>query len=296
MDFVAIDVETANPDLSSICQIGIAKYKSTNLVEGWKTYVDPDDYFCPVNMHIHGIDESVVQGSPKLNELASELYDRLDNHIVVCHTHFDRAALNRACNKYNLRIPKATWLDSARVARRTWEQFAWSGYGLANICWEIGYRYECHDALEDAKACAMVFIAATKKTGFSIDEWLQKVENPISTKRVHHTKSIQCEGLPTGYLYGDNLVFTGSLRIPREVAAKIAAKLGCNVQMGVNKETTILVVGKQDIRRLSGREKSSKHRKAELLIMEGQQIRILQESDFMHLVDLVYWACSGRAS
>jgi hypothetical protein len=55
-----------------------------------------------------------------------------------------------------------------------------------------------------------------------------------------------------------------------------------------NKErTTILVVGNQDIRRLAGHRKSSKHRKAEQLISQGQYIRILTESDFEQLVALL---------
>lgn len=45
MDFVAIDVETANPDMSSICQIGVAVYQNGQIIEEWKTYIDPEDYF-----------------------------------------------------------------------------------------------------------------------------------------------------------------------------------------------------------------------------------------------------------
>lgn len=50
--------------------------------------------------------------------------------------------------------------------------------------------------------------------------------------------------------------------------------------MGVNKKITILVVGDQDVKKLAGQEKSSKYRKAEKLMAEGCQIRILRESDF----------------
>jgi DNA polymerase-3 subunit epsilon len=50
-------------------------------------------------------------------------------------------------------------------------------------------------------------------------------------------------------------------------------------------QTTLLVVGDQDIRKLAGHEKSSKHRKAEELITKGQSIRILRESDFKELVN-----------
>jgi DNA polymerase-3 subunit epsilon len=69
----------------------------------------------------------------------------------------------------------------------------------------------------------------------------------------------------------------------RREAADLAAAAGCTVQSTVTKETTVLVVGDQDIDRLAGHEKSAKHRKAEALIEAGQPIRIVQESDFLQL-------------
>jgi DNA polymerase-3 subunit epsilon len=48
----------------------------------------------------------------------------------------------------------------------------------------------------------------------------------------------------------------------------------------------MLVVGDQDMRRLAGHEKSSKHRKAEQLALKGQSIRILRESDFKKMINL----------
>jgi len=43
MNFVAIDVETANSDMASICQIGIAKFENGILVEEWVSLVNPED-------------------------------------------------------------------------------------------------------------------------------------------------------------------------------------------------------------------------------------------------------------
>jgi len=60
--------------------------------------------------------------------------------------------------------------------------------------------------------------------------------------------------------------------------------MGCNVADSVNKRTTILVVGDQDLRRTNGNEKSLKHRKAEDMIAAGALIRIVGESDFMLMV------------
>lgn len=76
------------------------------------------------------------------------------------------------------------------------------------------------------------------------------------------------------------------MKISRREAADIAAQAGSEVVPSVNKTTTLLVVGDQDIQKLAGHEKSTMHRKAEALIGKGQNIRILLESDFQKLLSL----------
>ena len=119
-----------------------------------------------------------------------------------------------------------------------------------------------------------------------LDGWLRRVEQPIDPSRPAYDKFSR-EGNPEGYLYGEVLVFTGALDIPRREAADMAGRFGCTVADGVTKNTTILVVGDQDVKKLAGHDKSSKHRKAEKLIQQGQSIRILRESDFIVLVNSI---------
>ena len=64
MDFVAIDVETANPDLASICQIGIVAFENGSVQDSWQSLVNPEDYFDGINVSIHGIDECAVKLAP----------------------------------------------------------------------------------------------------------------------------------------------------------------------------------------------------------------------------------------
>jgi DNA polymerase-3 subunit epsilon len=284
MDFVAIDVETANADMASICQIGVAKYNNGILVEEWSSLVNPEDYFDFINIDIHGITEEDVEGKPTFPEIFNQLGSLLNDAICVSHTHFDRVSISRALTKYGLPNYDTTWLDSARVARRTWEEFAWGGYGLANICNKIGYQFKHHDALEDAKASGHVLLAAIEKTGLDVNAWLKRIKQPIDPANVSSGAAIKRDGNPEGELYGEILVFTGALEIPRREAADLAASIGCTVAPGVTKKTTLLVVGDQDISKLAGKEKSSKHIKAEQLIKKGQSIRILKESDFKELV------------
>lgn len=282
MEFVALDFETANADMSSICQLGFVHFKEGSFQEEWKTYIDPESFFDEINVSIHGIDEATVKDAPKFCDIVNHIYSCLDARIAVCHTHFDRVALNKACAKYGLRLPTCSWLDSARVTRRTWDQCAYRGYGLGNVCAIIGHKFVQHDALEDAKAAAYVLIAAIEKTGIDLQQWLKRVERRISFP--DNSYNISQKVNPEGAFYGEMLVFTGALQISRRMAADMAANIGCMVVDGVNKNTTILVVGDQDVKKLAGHEKSSKHRKAEKLIANGCQIKILMESDFQELV------------
>ncbi len=289
MEFVAIDIETANGDMASICQIGIARFYNGELVEEWSSFIDPEDWFSPVNISVHGIKPEMVFGQPKLPDVADRINALLDGRISVHHTHFDRTAVNRAFNRYALVLPKTTWLDSARVARRTWSDIAQSGYGLSNICEKIGYQFKHHDALEDAKAAGHVLLAAIQKSHIDLEGWLSRVNQPLDPSRTSYQEHIHREGNVDGPLIGEIVVFTGSLTTPRAEAADLAASIGCQVAAGITKQTTLLVVGDQDVTKLAGHEKSSKHRKAEDLIKQGQSIRILCEKDFQFMVSEVQY-------
>jgi DNA polymerase-3 subunit epsilon len=257
------------------------------LADAWVSLVNPKDYFSPVNISIHGIDESQVEGAPTWEETFSEVASRLQGRIVVSHTPFDRLALARACVRYGLSECECTWLDSARVVRRAWPEFSRSGYGLSNVAACFGIDYRAHDALEDARCAGLLLLRAVAETGLSTEQWLTRVTQPIDPAGQLHRR----DGNPDGELFGEILVFTGMLSISRNEAADAAAAAGCRVDGGVTKHTTMLVVGDQDLRKLAGHEKSSKHLKAEQLIAKGQHIRILGESDFMRIVSL---AGAGR--
>ena len=285
MKFIAIDVETANADLASICQIGVVSFQDKQVDETWESLVDPEDEFDEVNVSIHGITEEKVIFAPIFPDVFENIRSRLEGQIVVSHMPFDRIALGQVLEKYSLPVFECTWLDTARVARRTWTQFAYSGYGLANLAEELQIEFKHHNALEDARAAGVILNKAIEKSGMGIDEWLVRVKKPIFGSAGYFEK-IKREGNPDGRLFGEVVVFTGSLLIPGRKAADIAANAGCQVDPSVTQITSILVVGNQDVRRLAGHEKSSKHRKAEELIGKGNNIRILTEHDFMQLINI----------
>lgn len=278
MNFVALDFETANADLSSICQVGLVTFRDGEVAETFSTLVDPDDYFDSMNVSIHGIDEERVRGAPRFKDVYPHLSSRISGAVVVCHTHFDRAAMRQALTKHSLSEVPCRWLDTARVVQRAWSQYARAGYGLGNVTREFGITFVHHDAAEDARAAGMILLRAMQETGLSVEEWITRCSRPIAR--------IECEENPDGPLAGEVAVFTGSLSIVRRDAADLASQAGCTVDVAVTKATTLLIVGDQDVMRLvPGQAKSAKHLKAEKLIAKGQAIRIVRENDFLHLVE-----------
>ena len=282
LNFHAIDVETANADRSTICQIGIVHVRDGQIRNRWASLVDPEDWFDAWNIDIHGISAETVEGAPTLPALDSELRARLGASVVVSHTNFDRVAIERAMEKYSLGQPQTTWLDSAKVVRRAWpDRYSRRGYGLASVAKDLGITFRHHDALEDATATAEIVIRASEETRFDISGWLERTARPINPKRRSDGSAIQIgDANPDGLLFGETVVFTGSLGIIRQRATDLATQAGCEVRVSVTKRTTILVVGLQDKERLNGYIKSSKHRKAESLVSKGAAIQILSEADF----------------
>lgn len=290
MDFTAIDVETANPDLSSICQIGIVQFSNGGVANRWKSLINPQDYFDAVNIGIHGIDDAAVRSAPLFEDIKPTLDKLVVSTVLCCHTAFDRAAIRAVHEKHGLALPELIWLDTARVVRRAWPERSRSGYGLGPVAEMLGITFEHHDAEEDARASGEILLRAIALTGLSVRDWLVRVEQPIMAAAadgsqgsyVSHARA----GNPEGPLYGETVVFTGTLSFTRSEAAAIAASAGCDVTANVTAKTTLLVVGNQDILALNGHVKSSKHRKAEALIAKGASLRILGEADFRKLVSL----------
>ena len=181
LTFNAIDVETANADRASICQIGIVHVRDGAIHDRWQTLINPKDWFDPWNVSIHGITPDDVRNSPTLPEVRDELRRRLRGTVVASHTAFDRVAFERAMTRHNLEQLQVTWLDSAKIARRAWpDRDARKGWGLKNVAGDLGIAFKHHDALEDARAAAQVVLHACAASETDIEQWLTRLAEPIT--------------------------------------------------------------------------------------------------------------------
>ncbi|MGH7488266.1 MAG: exonuclease domain-containing protein [bacterium] len=295
MQFVSIDLETANARRRSICQIGIVTFDDDREIFAEKRLVDPCDLFDPFNVSIHGIEAADVAGEPAFGDLAGWITDRLTGKIVASHSAFDCEALGQAFRHHGMECPACVWIDTAEVARNAWPGLPGSGYGLANLARQFGMTFRHHDAVEDARFSGLILIRAVRETKVRLADCVLNLEGMFEPdeavlvpRRALWPKGANADvrrpAGGEGPLAEEVVVFTGNLGLTRGAAADLAHAAGAAVENGVTKRTTILVVGDQDIKMLAGKAKSSKHLKAESLIANGKAIRILQESEFMAIV------------
>ncbi|WP_425097945.1 exonuclease domain-containing protein [Tropicibacter sp. S64] len=158
--FFALDVETANNQRGSICQLGIACVRFDRSIDTWVTYVDPqtDDWSCT---RIHGITGEHVIGAPLLCDVLDVIEARLSGHVIYQHSGFDKAAIAAGCREYQRDAPEWEWRDSVLVARKAWPELKRNGgHGLASLKDYLGLDFRHHDAGEDARAAAEVVLRA----------------------------------------------------------------------------------------------------------------------------------------
>jgi DNA polymerase III epsilon subunit-like protein len=158
--FFALDVETANNDRGSICQIGVACVRIDNSIETWVTFVDPQvDHW--VFTDLHGISKCTVEGAPKFAEVLDVLHEDLSGAKVYQHSAFDRTAIDAACQTSGRINPNWDWQDSLLIARKAWPELRGNGgHGLASLKRHLGLGFRHHDAGEDARAAAEIVLRA----------------------------------------------------------------------------------------------------------------------------------------
>jgi len=279
--FIAIDVETANSWFGSICQIGAVEFVDGQVDREWESLIDPEDEFLDFNIGIHKITPDMVAGKPLFDTALEQIKRLAGDGLVTSYGHFDRSAFSQACDIRKLPRMNNNWLNIHPVVKRAWpEKYAEGGFRLNLVCKYLGIPLpRHHNAIDDARAAGLVLLKACESTGIPPSDWLARNKRPI---HIADAPTVNTDGP----LAGESIVFTGAMQMPRQHAQNLAASIGCTPTNGVTKKTTILVVGDQDLTKLAGKEKSSKHRKAEELITTGQNIRIIGETDFMAMVAL----------
>ena len=160
MNFTAIDFETATAYAHSACAVGIVTVEAGMIIEEYYALIQPpENEYWYRNVMVHGIKPIETLNRPTFDVIFPEIMRRLQGRKVVAHNEaFDRNVLAKTMKYYGL------YYDELEIADR-WECtcriYRAKGYKSANLkyCSERnGIALNHHEALSDARACAMLYL------------------------------------------------------------------------------------------------------------------------------------------
>ncbi len=159
-NFVALDVETANAQPTSVCSIAVVKVIDCSIVDSLQRYVKPEPnyYFRHFTKNIHGISRGITDSALTFDKIWQEFEQFIGDFPLVAHNKsFDERCLKACFRAYRMDYPDYRFYCTCESARRTIPKAMIGSYSLPRVCDFLGIPfYNHHDALADAEACARI--------------------------------------------------------------------------------------------------------------------------------------------
>lgn len=165
LNFIALDVETANSSKSSICSLGLVTVKNGKIINSEEYLIKPKDlYFNLINTRIHGITAEQVRHSPEFVEIWKIIAPKILESLVIAHnTDFDIPAIQGALGQYGITKPTIQHACTLRLCRYFFPKL--SSHKLSHIADHLGFQLNHHNALSDAETAAKIGIYTIPKVG-----------------------------------------------------------------------------------------------------------------------------------
>ena len=306
-DYTVIDIETTGHYASSdsIIEVCCIKYRNNNEIERFTSLVQPppydeifsnddiDDELEYVNgvayvdsfvTDLTGITNEMLATAPKFNEISENLWNFIKGEILVGHNvNFDINFLydNFIALDEN-RILRNDYVDTLKLARKALPELKHHRLEDLDKYFAIGNKH--HRSVDDC--------LTTNNVLHCLADVITKNNIPLESKGYQVDKidlryiKAESDNFDISHpLYDKYCVFTGKLdRFSRKDAAQIVVNLGGHCENNVTKKTNFLIVGDFDYSMGVKDGKSTKMKKAEQLILKGQDLQILTESIFCDML------------
>ncbi len=160
MNFTAIDFETATGKRYSACAIGIISVKNGKVIDEYTSLIQPpDNEYSYFNTQVHGITENDTANIGFFPEIYSEIKKRLTGKTIVAHNEsFDRSVLQKTMEYYNLDYSELNISNPWKCTLKIYRAKGYKPASLDACCKKQGIKLNHHEALSDARGCAMLYI------------------------------------------------------------------------------------------------------------------------------------------
>ena len=165
LNFTAIDFETATDRRNSACSVAVVKVRDGEVARTYSTLIRPPGLqFSSFNISIHGITPEMVRHERDFAGVWPELRPFLEDRIVIAHNApFDMGVLKSSLLANRIEPPKFYHCCTVQISRKAWPELP--NHKLDTVGGFLHVHFRHHDALEDARACAAIPLAAAERLG-----------------------------------------------------------------------------------------------------------------------------------
>ncbi len=283
-DFTAIDLETTglSPAFDSIIELAAVRYRKGIAVESFQQFVNPGYEIDEFITELTGITNDMLRTAPSIEEVLSDYSDFLGNDVLVGHNvNFDINFIYDNCIDMGLAPCSNCFIDTMRISRRMYKE--WPDHKLDTLVKMLNISgRDLHRGENDATLAAQCYLAMCECDQFDLHMQTSKKEKNFKAKDIVADERAKNVDSP---LYGQVCVFTGALEsLTRREAMQLVADIGGICGDNVTKKTNLLILGDNDYCKAIKDGKSNKQKKAEKLILEGADLKIISESVFLDML------------
>ena len=188
-DFIAIDLETANQQPSSVCSVGVVMVRNGQVADSFYSLIQPEpnyyNYWC---QRVHGLSQCDTDDAPVFSKVWQQLEEKIADvffsdqqtiddlryqtasiPFVAHNARFDEGCLKAVFRVYQMDYPDYRFYDTLTASRRQFghscvpsvasdqRSSALPNHQLHTVAVTCGYDLQNHHhALADAEACAAI--------------------------------------------------------------------------------------------------------------------------------------------
>lgn len=287
--YTVVDTETTglDPQADRLIEIAAIRVRAGKEVARFETLVKPGRKLSKAIVDLTGITDGELTNAPEPQDALQQFIDFLKDDIIVAHNaNFDVNFLYDSMQRCGMNPLENNFVDTMRLAKCIRPDL--SNYKLATLAkaYQIA-QPKAHRALADCETTMAVLQKLDE------DARQQKIDFTQIQKKGYSSRS-RVAGIvaepgkerPESPFYGKHCVFTGELdSMTRWEAAQAVVNIGGLCTDKVTQKTSYLIAGKNEFYEADSERKTINLQKAEELIRQGADLRILTEDVFLDMLN-----------
>ncbi len=293
---IVFDIEVLNTDPASICAIGIVELIDQKVESTYYSLIKPRnlsfDAYC---YKVHKIKPQTLMKERTFLEVWEDIAHYFQETVVVSHDiQGDMMHLRSVLKQHHIDYPHLYMSCTNVLAHLVYPES--NKYNVKDLSIMIGFEFQAHHALEDAKACSAILLAMMEHENV---ETLTELHEQFNLefgemKHNYYRNIISAEMAPQllemvhrkeTALYHQSICFTGKLSMPKEILEEKAKAVSALPTHQVSTQTNYLVIGEKGYHKVRFGKENKKVKKALQLIKQGQDLKIIHENEYIKLLD-----------